>query len=85
MIWSKRLEVALWLVLRNQLPLYMPDRDTVAYGSLDNLLQEGEDSVVAWDYRAEEMLKAKNAWYEIKLRIMEDKDREKVNGKNSTV
>lgn len=85
MIWSKRLEVALWLVLRNQLPLDMPDRDTVAYGSLDNLLREGEGSMVAWNYNADEMLKAKKAWYEIKLRIMADKDSEEVNGQNRTV
>lgn len=85
MIWSKRLEVALWLVLRNQLPLDMPDRDTVAYGSLDNLLLEGDEGVVAWDYNADEMLKAKKAWNEIKLRIMADKDREEVNGQNSAV
>lgn len=83
MIWSKRLEVALWLVLRNQLPLDMPDRDKVAYGSLDTLLQEGEEGLVAWDYNAEEMLKAKKAWTEIKLRIMAE--REEVNGQNRTV
>jgi len=85
MIWSKRLEIALWLVLRNHLPLDMPDRDTVAYGSLDNLLQEGEDGVVAWDYRADEMLTAKNAWNEIKIRVKADKDREEVNGQNSAI